>query len=141
MDVGKETRPEPLTEHTNRVKFAGSLDLECSRHGATRVRFGGETGRCCIRLMEPTSPTALLRNWEKESLERLSELGLGQRIDAYRSALKQLKLPRSGQGRDQDTLDVARLCEADWILTAYETLTDHERSFARIAYPSFRFDR
>jgi len=62
---------------------------------------------------------------------------LGQRIDAYGSALKQLKLPRSGQGRDQDTLDVARLREADWILTTYETLTDHERSFARIAYPSF----
>ncbi|MFQ3451785.1 DEAD/DEAH box helicase [Bradyrhizobium sp. UFLA01-814] len=92
-------------------------------------------GPCLI-----VAPTALLRNWEKESLDRLSDLGLGQRIDAYGSALKQLKLPRSAEGRDQDTLDVVRLREADWILTTYETLTDHERSFARIAYPVVLFD-
>ncbi|WP_439359946.1 DEAD/DEAH box helicase [Bradyrhizobium sp. DASA03007] len=92
-------------------------------------------GPCLI-----VAPTALLRNWEKESLDRLSDLGLGRRIDAYGSALKQLKLPRSAEGRDQDTLDVVRLREADWILTTYETLTDHERSFARIAYPVVLFD-
>lgn len=92
-------------------------------------------GPCLI-----VAPTALLRNWEKESLDRLSDLGLGQRIDAYGSALKQLKLPRSAEGSDQDTLDVVRLREADWILTTYETLTDHERSFARIAYPVVLFD-
>ncbi|WGS18960.1 MULTISPECIES: DEAD/DEAH box helicase [unclassified Bradyrhizobium] len=86
------------------------------------------------------APTALLRNWEKESLDRLSGLGLGQRIDAYGSALKQLKLPRSAEGNDQDTLDVAQLREADWILTTYETLTDHERSFARVAYSVVLFD-
>jgi superfamily II DNA or RNA helicase len=86
------------------------------------------------------APTALLRNWEKESLDRLSELGLGQRIDAYGSALKQLKLPRPAEGNDHDTLDVAQLREADWILTTYETLTDHERSFARIAYSVVLFD-
>lgn len=92
-------------------------------------------GPCLI-----VAPTALLRNWEKESADRLSDLGLGQRIDAYGSALKQLKLPRPSQSGDQDTLDVARLREADWILTTYETLTDHERSFARIAYPVVLFD-
>jgi SNF2 family DNA or RNA helicase len=86
------------------------------------------------------APTALLRNWEKESLDRLSELGLGRRVDAYGSALKQLKLPRPADSSDQDTLDVAQLREADWILTTYETLTDHERSFARIPYPVVLFD-
>ncbi|MDR3468142.1 MAG: DEAD/DEAH box helicase [Xanthobacteraceae bacterium] len=86
------------------------------------------------------APTALLRNWEKESLDRLSELGLGRRMDAYGSALKRLKLSRSEVDNDQDTLDVAQLREADWILTTYETLTDHERSFARIAYPVVIFD-
>jgi len=101
---------------------------------ASRSRVATD-GPCLI-----VAPTALLRNWEKESLDRLSDLGLGQRIDAYGSALKQLKLPRSGEGRDQDTLDVTRLREADWILTTYETLTDHERSFARITYPVVLFD-
>src|SRR6266550_4537529 len=42
--------------------------------------------------------------------------------------------------RSDDTLDVARLRDADWILTTYETLTDHERSFARIPYSVVLFD-
>ncbi|TKV80126.1 DEAD/DEAH box helicase [Bradyrhizobium elkanii] len=103
---------------------AAALRTEVSTHGP-----------CLI-----VAPTALLRNWEKESLERLSELGLGRRIDAYGSALKQLKLPRSVEDSDQDTLDVVQLREADWILTTYETLTDHERSFARIPYSVVLFD-
>jgi SNF2 family DNA or RNA helicase len=39
-----------------------------------------------------------------------------------------------------ETLDVQRLREADWILTTYETLTEHERAFARIDYAVILFD-
>jgi SNF2 family DNA or RNA helicase len=86
------------------------------------------------------APTALLKNWEKECSDRLSELGLGSRLDAYGKALRHLKLDRSSNSSQDDALDVARLRDADWILTTYETLTDHERSFARIPYSVVLFD-
>jgi superfamily II DNA or RNA helicase len=92
------------------------------------------TGPCLV-----VAPTALLKNWEKECSDRLSELGLGNRLDAYGKALRHLKLDRSSNSQD-DTLDVAQLRDADWILTTYETLTDHERSFARIPYSVVLFD-
>jgi SNF2 family DNA or RNA helicase len=86
------------------------------------------------------APTALLKNWEKECAERLSAQGLGERVDAYGSALRKLKLDPSLRRDPGETLDVARLREADWVLTTYETLTDHERAFARIPYPIVLFD-
>ena len=86
------------------------------------------------------APTALLKNWEKECAERLSSEGLGERADAYGKALGRLKLDASHRSDPGETLDVAQLREADWILTTYETLTDHERAFARIHYPVVIFD-
>jgi superfamily II DNA or RNA helicase len=86
------------------------------------------------------APTALLRNWEKECAERLSSGALGERVDAYGTALARLKLDASRRFDPGETLDVARLREADWILTTYETLTDHELAFARIHYPVVIFD-
>jgi SNF2 family DNA or RNA helicase len=41
---------------------------------------------------------------------------------------------------DGETLDRAQLRRADWILTTYETLTDHERAFAPIEYGLVLFD-
>jgi hypothetical protein len=86
------------------------------------------------------APTALLKNWEKECADRLSPAGLGERLDAYGKALSKLKLDPSAREDPGETLDVARLREADWILTTYETLTDHERAFARIPYSVVLFD-
>jgi superfamily II DNA or RNA helicase len=85
------------------------------------------------------APTALLKNWEKECAERLTE-GLGSRVDAYGNALGRLKLDAARRADPGETLDVARMREADWILTTYETLTEHERAFARIHYPVVIFD-
>jgi SNF2 family DNA or RNA helicase len=67
-------------------------------------------------------------------------LGLGERVDAYGKALRELKLAPSDRQDSGDTLDVAKLKQADWILTTYETLTDHERAFARIPYSVVLFD-
>jgi superfamily II DNA or RNA helicase len=86
------------------------------------------------------APTALLKNWERECAERLSSEGLGTRVEAYGKGLGKLKLDASRRSDPGETLDVARLREADWILTTYETLTDHELAFARIHYPVVIFD-
>ncbi|MGJ4896682.1 MULTISPECIES: DEAD/DEAH box helicase [unclassified Bradyrhizobium] len=86
------------------------------------------------------APTALLKNWERECAERLSVVGLGQRIDAYGHALRKIKLDPSHRDEPGETLDVAKLRGSDWILTTYETLTDHERAFARIPYAVVVFD-
>ncbi len=86
------------------------------------------------------APTALLRNWEKECAERLSPQALGSRVDAYGGALGRIKLDAARRVDPGETLDVQRLRDADWILTTYETLTEHERAFARIDYAVILFD-
>jgi superfamily II DNA or RNA helicase len=86
------------------------------------------------------APTALLKNWEKECAERLSRRALGRRIDAYGGALSKLRLDPARRVDPGETLDVQRLREADWILTTYETLTEHELVFARIDYAVVLFD-
>jgi SNF2 family DNA or RNA helicase len=86
------------------------------------------------------APTSLLRNWERECAERLSAEGLGERVDAYGTALSRLRLDAAKRRDPGETLDVAKLREADWILTTYETLTENERTFARIPYAVVIFD-
>ncbi|WP_156311817.1 DEAD/DEAH box helicase [Methylobacterium platani] len=86
------------------------------------------------------APTALLKNWEQECSRHLSPIGLGERVDAYGAALRHLKRPPDQRTDPGETLDVGRLRAADWILTTYETLTDHEQAFARIRYALVLFD-
>lgn len=86
------------------------------------------------------APTALLKNWEAECALHLSPRGLGHRLDAYGAGLRHLKLPSERRGDPGETLDIDRLRAADWILTTYETLTDHEQAFARIRYSLVLFD-
>jgi hypothetical protein len=86
------------------------------------------------------APTALLKNWEAECALHLSGRGLGDRLDAYGSGLRYLKRPPERRADPGETLDVAQLRAADWILTTYETLTDHEQAFARVRYSLVLFD-
>lgn len=116
------------------LAFLAWLKSNASKARARSSAQGSGDGPCLV-----VAPTALLKNWEKECADRLSELGLGSRVDAYGKALRHLKLRSSSTSQD-DTLDVAQLRDADWILTTYETLTDHERSFARIPYCVVLFD-
>jgi superfamily II DNA or RNA helicase len=109
------------------------------RSNAAEARKRG-SGSVTGKPLLVVAPTALLKNWEKECAERLSSEGLGERVDAYGGALGRLKLDSSRRSDPGETLDVARLREADWILTTYETLTDHELAFARIHYPVVIFD-
>jgi len=86
------------------------------------------------------APTALLKNWEAECRLHLSVQGLGARLDAYGPGLRHLKLDPARRADPGETLDVGHLRAADWILTTYETLTDHEQAFARIRYSVVLFD-
>lgn len=86
------------------------------------------------------APTALLRNWEKEAADRLSPEALGKLVRAYGSDLAKLRVSPDRRADMGETLDRQQLRDADWILTTYETLTDHERAFAPIEYGLIVFD-
>ncbi len=86
------------------------------------------------------APTALLKNWEEESARHLATQGLGERLDAYGKGLRLLKVAPERRSDSGETLDRARLRQTDWILTTYETLTDHEQAFAPIRYSLVLFD-
>jgi superfamily II DNA or RNA helicase len=108
-----------------------------SNQAAARSAGDGKVVRGPILVV---APTALLKNWEKECDQHLSGTGLGERVDAYGPGLSRLKQPPERRRDPGETLDVARLREADWILTTYETLTGHEQAFARIRYAVVLFD-
>ncbi len=82
------------------------------------------------------APTGLLRNWEAEHDQHLFAPGLGGVLRAYGQELRFLRQSGNTKGRDtelgQPQLDTARLREADWILTTYETLRDYHLSFATV---------
>src|SRR5262249_19789174 len=67
------------------------------------IKRNGETARArgvgsvSGRPLLIAAPTALLKNWEKECADRLSLHGLGNRIDAYGSALRRLRLDPSSR--------------------------------------------
>lgn len=86
------------------------------------------------------APTALLRNWIDEAERHLQPGALGQRLDAFGSTLSRLKTETGDGWSAEDSLDVVRLREADWVLTTYETLANHHRAFARVAFSVALFD-
>ena len=97
------------------------------------------------------APTGLLRTWEAEERTHLAGTGLGARIDAYGSGLRDLRV--SGlAGRDTDDgeprLDFQALQSSIkegrghewWVLTTYETLASYQHSFRRIHFAVAVFD-
>ncbi|MFT3937633.1 DEAD/DEAH box helicase [Rhodopseudomonas sp.] len=104
---------------------------------AAKSRASGAPARGPILIV---APTALLRNWAAEAELHLQPYALGDRVDAYGAGLRQLKLARTADWSPEDSLDVDRLRDADWILTTYETLADNHRAFARVACSLVVFD-
>ena len=97
------------------------------------------------------APTGLLRTWEAEERTHLGGIGLGARIDAYGSGLRDLRV--SGlAGRDTDDGEPRLAFEALqssikegrghewWVLTTYETLASYQHSFRRIHFAVAVFD-
>ena len=97
------------------------------------------------------APTGLLRTWESEERMHLAGTGLGARIDAYGSALRELRI-RGLAGKDTDDgtprLSFRNLRSAIengnghrwWVLTTYETLANYQHSFRQIDFSITVFD-
>lgn len=83
------------------------------------------------------APTGLLENWLKEHSDHLLQPGLGTCLRAYGRALAALR--RTGQD-GQPVLDTNTIMAADWVLTTYETLRDHDRDFGLIRFAAIIFD-
>lgn len=97
------------------------------------------------------APTGLLRTWESEEQTHLAGTGLGARIDAYGSVLRELRI-RGLAGKDTDDgtprLSFRNLRSAIengnghrwWVLTTYETLANYQHSFRQIDFSITVFD-
>ncbi len=79
------------------------------------------------------APTGLLKNWEDEARQHLSEPGLGGLFRAYGSGLRELSDLTHRQRAE-------RLRDADWVLTTYETLRDKIRYFIGVEWAVAAFD-
>ena len=83
------------------------------------------------------APTGLLENWRAEHARHLVDPGLGRPILAYGQGLAALR--QVGQdGTPQ--LDCAALTAADWVLTTYETLRDHDADFGQVGFAAMILD-
>jgi hypothetical protein len=83
------------------------------------------------------APTGLLENWRAEHDRHLTAPGLGRCLQAYGRGLAALRV----RGPDaRPSLDLSQLREADWVLTTFETLRDHDRDFGQIRFAALMFD-
>ena len=97
------------------------------------------------------APTGLLRTWQIEEQTHLAGSGLGARIDAYGSGLRDFRVPDFA-GRDTDdgaprlAFDALRASIEQgrghewWVLTTYETLASYQHSFRNIHFSVAVFD-
>jgi hypothetical protein len=83
------------------------------------------------------APTGLLENWRAEHDRHLVAPGLGTPLLAYGKGLAALRKPGPG---GIPTLDLAAIRAADWVLTTYETLRDHDRDFAQVRFAAMLLD-
>lgn len=88
------------------------------------------------RPMLVVAPTSLLRNWEQEDETHLRRPGLGTAFRLSGRALRDLRR----RGPDDMGLDIDRLRDADWVLTTYETMRNHEMSLAGLRFAVVVFD-
>jgi hypothetical protein len=82
------------------------------------------------------APTGLLENWRAEHDRHLVAPGLGRLVQAYGKGLAGLRLSSSGPAG----LDLGALRDADWVLTTYETLRDHDRDFGAVRFAAMLLD-
>jgi hypothetical protein len=82
------------------------------------------------------APTGLLENWRAEHDRHLATPGLGGLVQAYGKGLARLRAASGGTAR----LDLEALRAADWVLTTYETLRDHDRDFGAVRFAAMLMD-
>jgi SNF2 family DNA or RNA helicase len=76
------------------------------------------------------APTGLLKNWEQEYDQHIERPGLNRPLHVHGTKLRDLLTRKEGQAY----LDSSALESADWVLTTYETLRDHQLSFAAVPF-------
>ena len=91
------------------------------------------------------APTGLLKNWEAEHDRHLKPPGLGHLLRAHGPDLRALRRtmrvgPGAELGGGAPVLEWARLQQADWVLTTYETLRDYQHSFGLVRWAVVVFD-
>jgi HJR/Mrr/RecB family endonuclease len=98
---------------------------------------GGTDGRPVLLV----APAKLLEEWQEQIEIHLPPMALGRPVLAYERNLRDYKLEKGNESAlGRATLDVERLRNADWIVTTYETLRDHQFSFAKVRYRIAIFD-
>jgi hypothetical protein len=100
------------------------------------LRDGMEAGDLPRAPVLIVAPTGLLENWRAEHDRHLASPGLGRLVQAYGKGLKDLRLTSGAV----PGLDLAALRTADWILTTYETLRDHDRDFGAVRFAAMLLD-
>jgi hypothetical protein len=83
------------------------------------------------------APTGLLANWQAEHDRHLEGVGLGNWLVAYGAGLRSL-LTVNAEGIP--AIDQAKLRQADWVLTTYETLRDYDRDFGAVRFAALLAD-
>lgn len=87
------------------------------------------------------APSKLLDEWKEQIGLHLPPMAFGRPVFAYDRGLKELVLEKGAESElGRSTLDLERLRGADWVLTTYETLRDHEFSFSKVRFRVAVFD-
>jgi hypothetical protein len=87
------------------------------------------------------APSKLLDEWKEQIGIHLPPMAFGRPVFAYDRGLRELVLEKGEESElGRAMLDVERLRAADWVLTTYETLRDHEFSFSKVRFRVAVFD-
>lgn len=101
------------------------------------LRDAMEAGRLPQQPLLIVAPTGLLANWVAEHGRHFRSPGLGRLLPAYGTGLRSLRI----QGEDgSPKLDRARLAQADWVMTTYETLRDYDTEFGTVHFAAMLMD-
>lgn len=101
------------------------------------LRAGMDAGVIARAPILIVAPTGLLANWKAEHDRHLQGHGLGECLAAYGDGLRALRTQQNG---DVPALDQARLRNAAWVLTTYETLRDYDRDFGAVPFAALLAD-
>lgn len=87
------------------------------------------------------APAKLLDEWQEQIGIHLPPGALGRPVLAYDQGLRDITIERGSEtDLGRAALDVERVRQADWVLTTYETLRDHQFSFAQVRFRVAIFD-
>lgn len=104
------------------------------------VRGLADTGQVLQRPILVVAPTGLLKNWVQEAEKHLVGEGLGDRVEAFGEGLRALRIGAKDTDTGEIGLDLARISQAGWVLTSYESYRDYQLSFGRVAWSLAVFD-